>query len=261
MQTCPKGHESEADDYCDVCGARIAGAAPAAAPGRHRPEPVGGAAAARACPACGAALDGRFCEECGQDSLATVSGAAPTTPDGPAGSVAGPPVPVEEPAAGSSGAAARVAADAPADAPRDGDSGVAVGSWEIVVTADREYFERMQALRGPDAGAVEFPRFFPERRFPLAGSQVLIGRRSRSRGIHPEIDLTGPPEDAAVSHLHALLVPLAEGGWAAVDLKSTNYTYLNGSPRAIDPETPVPLRPGDYVNVGAFTRLTLRPAG
>lgn len=208
MVVCPKGHASEAADYCDECGARIGGA-PVTRP------------AASSCPACGADLSGRFCEECGADSLAPA-----------------PPPALLDPAA---------AADEPAPA----------GEWWVAVSADREYYERMRALDGPDAEDVDFPGFCPERRFPLAGRQLLIGRRSRSRGIYPEIDLIGPPEDAAVSHTHALLVPQPDGGWSVIDLRSTNRTYLNGNAEPIDAERPVPLADGTTVNVGAWTRLTL----
>lgn len=185
-----------------------------------QPEPPPAPPADGPCPVCGNPLEGRFCEYCGHDSLA------------------GPPSTVTEPAA----------EVVPA----------AVGSWLAVVTPDRDYYERVRAMNGPDVDAVVFPKFCPERRFPLdAGAQVLIGRHSRSRGVYPGIDLTGPPEDTAVSHTHALLVP-DEAGWAIVDLRSANCTYLNGSTKAIEPESPTPLADGDYVNVGAWTRLTLR---
>ncbi|GAA0252752.1 hypothetical protein GCM10009539_42420 [Cryptosporangium japonicum] len=129
--------------------------------------------------------------------------------------------------------------------------------WWVSVTADRAYFDRMQSLDGPDAADVGFPAFVPERRFALGPRQLLIGRRSRSRGIYPDIDLTGPPEDAAVSATHALLVPQPDGTWAIIDLRSTNRTYLNGSAHPIEAERPVPLSTGDTVNIGAWTRLTL----
>ena len=57
---CPRGHESKATDYCDVCGAVIPGA-----------EEVDTSPAARRapCPACGAPrpADDRYCESCGYD--------------------------------------------------------------------------------------------------------------------------------------------------------------------------------------------------
>jgi hypothetical protein len=68
MPICAEGHTSIAVDYCDVCGAPIA--TPAAV---GTPPP---AAEAKACPACGAAVSGRFCETCGHDSALP----APATP-------------------------------------------------------------------------------------------------------------------------------------------------------------------------------------
>jgi hypothetical protein len=54
--TCPKGHPSTTDDFCDTCGAKIAGSAA---------EPT----ASSSCPHCGAPTGGtsRFCEDCGFD--------------------------------------------------------------------------------------------------------------------------------------------------------------------------------------------------
>ncbi|WP_326999977.1 FHA domain-containing protein [Dactylosporangium sp. NBC_01737] len=129
--------------------------------------------------------------------------------------------------------------------------------WHVVVSADRAHFDRVEAWNGPDP-TIAYPRFCPERRFPLTGEQVLIGRRSRSRGSYPDIDLAGPPEDVAVSHLHALLVAQPDGGWAVVDLRSANCTFVNDADDPIQPELPVPLADGDHIHVGSFTRITLR---
>jgi pSer/pThr/pTyr-binding forkhead associated (FHA) protein len=126
-----------------------------------------------------------------------------------------------------------------------------------VVTADRAYFEIVRAAGGPDAGIIEFPDYCPDRRFPLRGSQLLIGRRSRSRGISPEIDLTGPPEDPGVSHAHALLLPHTDGGWAVVDLGSANGTYVNDPYKPVPVRVPVPVRPGDRIYAGAWTVLLI----
>jgi hypothetical protein len=65
--TCPKGHASSADDYCDVCGALID-----VASARHsivRDPTVELATASEPCPVCGEArTEGeRFCEGCGLD--------------------------------------------------------------------------------------------------------------------------------------------------------------------------------------------------
>jgi hypothetical protein len=130
--------------------------------------------------------------------------------------------------------------------------------WRVVVAADPEYHTRMQAAAVPDAPAIPFPAFCPERRFALRTTQQLIGRRRPSRGIEPDIDLTGPPEDPAVSHAHALLVPGPDGGWSVVDLDSANGTYLNSSADPIDPHVPVPLGDGDRIHLGAWTTLTVQ---
>ena len=38
-----------------------------------------------------------------------------------------------------------------------------------MVTADRAYFDSVVAAGGPDAAALEFPAYCPERRFRLPG--------------------------------------------------------------------------------------------
>ncbi|TDD64688.1 hypothetical protein E1298_42155, partial [Actinomadura rubrisoli] len=79
MATCPNGHTSRADDYCDVCGERIGGAPPSpsspsggsgpGASGNHVPPPRPGGASGggSACPDCGTPASDRFCEACGYD--------------------------------------------------------------------------------------------------------------------------------------------------------------------------------------------------
>ncbi|MEV0841518.1 FHA domain-containing protein [Actinocatenispora sera] len=128
--------------------------------------------------------------------------------------------------------------------------------WRLAVRADHDYHLRVLAMNGPDAEQMEFPKFAPERQFALQDDQVLVGRASRSRGIDPQIDLTGPPEDPGVSRSHAMLVRGADG-WALVDLDSANGTYLNGSDEPIAANRPVPLRDGDRIHVGAWTTLQL----
>jgi hypothetical protein len=129
--------------------------------------------------------------------------------------------------------------------------------WTAVVRADRHWFDEVRGRNGPDADRVEFPRYCPERRFELTGTQVAIGRRSRSRGTNPGIDLSGPPLDPGVSAQHALLVARADGGWEVVDLGSTNGTSLGGSTAPLAPHTPVPLAEGDRIRLGAWTTITL----
>jgi pSer/pThr/pTyr-binding forkhead associated (FHA) protein len=87
---------------------------------------------------------------------------------------------------------------------------------------------------------------------------MRIGRRSASRGLEPEIDLTGPPLDPGVSHLHAVLTAEPDGGWTVCDPGSANGTLVNG--QAIPAGARVRLRDGDRVCVGAWTMLTIQAA-
>ena len=206
MATCPQGHTSADEEFCDVCGREIGGAAVAAsadAPVATRPDPP---PAGATCKACGADLAGRFCEACGQDSLAAL-------PARPAAAVVEPAPPV------------------PADRLPE------ATTWTATVTADRAYYDSVMAVDGPDAAGITFPRYCPDRHFPLQGKQISIGRQSRSRGIQPDIDLIGPPEDPGVSHLHAMLVAQPDGSWSIVDLDSANGTAFNDEPNPLRPWT------------------------
>ena len=130
--------------------------------------------------------------------------------------------------------------------------------WCVVVTADSAYHDQMMGHLEPEAEPVALPAHYPERRFALTGAEVLIGRRSRSRGIEPGIDLSGPPEDTAISHIHAMLVRTSEGTWKLVDLDSANGTYINGATTPIAPNQPVQVADGDQIHLGAWTTVTLQ---
>jgi hypothetical protein len=132
---------------------------------------------------------------------------------------------------------------------------LAGAAWTAVVTADRDYYDSVRAASGPDAGELSFPAYCPERRFRLSGTEVRVGRRSVSRGIDPEIDLTGPPADPGVSRLHALLVAAPDGTWSVVDPGSANGTLVNGN--EIPQGTAIPLHDGDRIHLGAWTALTI----
>ena len=182
------------------------------------------------CPRCGVPRVGQFCEACGFDFT---TGGAPVPP--PTMSL---PVTVQS------------ATPAPATPPP-----AAQVAWTAVVTADRAYYDSVQAAGGPDAGGITFPAYCPERRFRLSGAEVRVGRRSVSRGIDPEIDLTGPPTDPGVSRLHVMLVGAPDGTWSAVDPGSENGTLVNGN--EIPQGEAVPLHDGDQIHLGAWTALTI----
>jgi pSer/pThr/pTyr-binding forkhead associated (FHA) protein len=134
-------------------------------------------------------------------------------------------------------------------------SSYAPAVWTAVVSSDRAYHESVQTASGPDAAAVPFPSYYAERRFRLTGSQMRIGRRSVSRGIDPEIDLTGPPADPGISRLHAVLIAASDGGWTVLDPGSANGTLVNGN--EIPTGVQVPLHDGDRINLGGWTAITV----
>jgi hypothetical protein len=224
MPICPDGHESAATDYCDVCGLSMTAQAvpsvgentPPAIASSPPPAPPSGP-----CPQCGAPGLGRFCEVCGF-------------------SAESPPV------------MRTVAADdapvAPADAPTE-------TSWTAVITASRSYYEAVLAGGGLNATELPFPDDYPERRIPLTGGQLRIGRRSVSREVAPEIDLTGPPRDPAISRLHAVLAAQSDGSWTVIDPGSENGTTVNGADVPVGDL--VPLQDGDVICVGAWTAITI----
>jgi pSer/pThr/pTyr-binding forkhead associated (FHA) protein len=122
-----------------------------------------------------------------------------------------------------------------------------------VVSADRAYYDSVQAVGGPDAGDIAFPAYVPQRRFRLAGDEVRIGRHSASSGFDPEIDLSVSPADPGVSRLHAVLLRSPDGSYAVVDPGSANGTTVNGT--EIPQGEVVPLADGDRINLGAWTEL------
>ena len=140
-----------------------------------------------------------------------------------------------------------------ARAPRPSTPGGA--AWTAVVSADRAYYDSVQATSGPGAGGISFPVHCPQRRFRLAGAEVRVGRLSADSGIDPEIDLTGPPADPGVSRLHAVLLRGQNGSWSVVDPGSANGTLVNGTEIARDQI--VPLHDGDRIHLGAWTELRI----
>lgn len=293
MAVCPNGHDSASDDFCDTCGMRIGGSpapgspqpggratgsSPASgAPPTAWPDPAASVAAASVaaaepCPRCGTPRNGQFCEACGYNfsgpRFTPTTAAAPPPPAPP------PPAPraysSSQPGPGtgsySSAQAPPSAPSAPWREPGPPASPAPPqpsmssfpypqATWTAVVGADRAYYERVQAVTGPEGSAVSFPSYYAERRFQLVGNQMRIGRRSVSRGLAPEIDLTGPPADPGISRLHAVLISTPDGNWAVLDPGSANGTLLNGSEIGVGDQ--VPLHDGDRINLGAWTAITV----
>jgi hypothetical protein len=251
--TCPAGHESATDDYCDVCGVALASTPPVAAP------PPGTAAdAGRACTNCGAPHEpgDAFCEVCGLDfatgelpqpppppqAVEAAEPDAPTpeapTPEGPQPEAAGEDTP---------------SAEGPESEPEVAPS-PAPGDWYVVAEPDRDWFERNEAEG--TTGSVAFPEDASPVQLTLTGEEVLIGRRSETRTAEPDLEL----EDPGVSRRHAVLRRQLDGTWVVTDEDSTNGTWVDGASDPIEAGEPTILRDGSTVHIGAFTRLTIRKA-
>lgn len=228
---CPQGHDSEADDFCDTCGAKIGPLAMAAEPpvveSAAAPESSGVAeepAAGRApqtCPNCGTAntADALFCEACGYDFT---TGALPR-------------------GAGPVGAEGNVSPTLPPQ-------------WVAEVWVDPSWYE------GQDA---EEP--IPSPGLPtvvsLSNRSMLIGRVSTSLNLTPDIDCTS---DTGVSRRHAQLTTDGRR-WFVEDLGSSNGTFVGPASGPL-PDDPIPVGPrtelddDDRIYVGAWTRIVVRPA-
>lgn len=283
-------------DTCGlVIGAESAGSAAAAAPTTAAPAPAVAApgGAGGRCPVCQAERNGRFCEECGYDfdlaeampHITMTPGVLPVEPEpeqGPQGLDLDAELARAE--AEASGNGATPAAPEPSPEPEaatglepepepvapmpEPEPVVGLGSvltastaltveLSLVVNADRDYY-KAQIERGDIIESeFPFPKYPHERRFTFDQSPVRIGRASASRGIAPEIDLTGPPLDPAVSHLHAQLLRHDEG-WVVVDLGSANGTRLNDAEEPLEAETEIPVRPGDRIHLGVWTTITVQ---
>src|SRR5207253_10009824 len=204
MALCPDGHDSAGDDFCDVCGRQISGglaSGPVRPVGKHHLTRPG---AARERPS---GPPEQLDESDVADLLASLFSPEPADlPEPPA-----PSPDLREPPA--------LSPDLPEPVPV---------TWTIRVAPDRAYYNQMKAIRGPRGLSIAFPAHLTERRLPLTGNQMRIGRRSAARDLEPEIDLAGPPPDPGISRLHAVLIAGSDGGWAVLDQGSANGTLLNG---------------------------------
>jgi hypothetical protein len=165
VTTCPNGHQSTTDDFCDTCGAPITPTAPAAPPASAAAPPEAPTPVHKPCPNCGGqnTADALFCEACGYDFT---TGQLPQA-------VAPPPP------------------SAPAAAP----ASLVDVEWVAEIWIDPDFFAAQKAAGVcPTGGAPTV--------VPLAGPEAIIGRHSASSGTAVEVDCSG---DSAVSHRHAKL--------------------------------------------------------
>ena len=218
MTHCPNGHESDAGDFCSVCGAEIAGQL---AQTVSLPSPA--ATYLGGCPVCGTAretLQHVFCEVCGYNfrtRAADIPRPDPTTGPGPALEVAKKPL-----------------ADAPSPP-------VSTVRWDVVVTVDPNLY----GVPNPDA-----PTGHPAQTFTLFEAGCIVGRGGG--GVRPQVPIA---HDPGVSRRHAMFVRQPDGSLTVRDLCSSNGTQLNGKDLVTGVDALV--RDQDVVAIGAWSRITV----
>jgi hypothetical protein len=126
--------------------------------------------------------------------------------------------------------------------------------WVAVVRADPAHYQSMT----PPSARIPFPTSYPERRITLVGATVTIGRRRDADTVAPDIDLSHPPEDPAISHRHAELRARPDSTWDVVDCGSRNGTYIDRATSPIPPHRPIRVTGGSLIRIGAWTAITLR---
>ncbi len=171
----------------------------------------------RACPDCGAPVPAagvNFCEICGFNFVTQTSGQFPR----PAAQT----LPVPPPAV--------IAAPSQA--------------FNLLVAVD----PTLRAATSPEAPADAEPFIYT-----IDRPAILVGRKSESRAIFPDIALDA---DTAVSHRHGIISLTPEGLLAYRDLGSSNGTRLNGAD--VIPLVDTSLEAGDQLTLGHWTRITVK---
>ncbi len=236
QHTCPNGHVSEWPDYCSQCGAAIAGAP--ATPGT-------------AAPAAPAAVDGAAPDAAAPSGVPAPAPAAPAAPDAPPATNTGTCPSCQAPTRPTDVFCEACGADLAGDVALAPPSGPAATRTTIEVRVDRQYFDTYV-----DAGALAFPDPVPAPvLLPVTKDELLVGRRSESRAVFPDIDAQQLTADPAVSHAHALLRRDANGSWSVTDQGSTNGTRIDAAPELLVPGRAHPLPAGTVIHVGAWTTI------
>jgi len=233
--TCPAGHTTTAEDYCDVCGLPVQVSVPA--PVAAAAPPPAPAALGQACPHCGTqnVTEALFCEACGYDFT---TGTLPR-------SAMPPPVGVSE--------GSQTPGSVPA-APSTAPVSTATVEWVAEVWIDPAWYAEQES---PDP----IPSAGLPATIPLRSRSVLVGRTSRSRNINPDIECA---TDTGTSRRQAQLTTDGTRWWVE-DLESANGTFVApaGGPLPVNPVT-VGIRhelgPDDRIYVGAWTRIVVRRA-
>lgn len=199
------------------------------------------------CPKGHASTEADYCSECGAKMISTP--AAEAVP-----AVASASGPAACPACGAACEGSGLAfcevcgcdfATAPQQAAGAGSvSAPPVSGWMVTLSVDPTL--RTSASPAAPAGVVPVT-------IQLREPVSLIGRQSEARAIFPEIPIS---HDDAVSHRHALLQLFASGVLLLRDIGAANGTRLNG--REVEPLVDHPLKDGDEITLGHWSRITVK---
>lgn len=240
---CPKGHISTDPDYCSECGAKIGPPAAAstlnskvaANPQSPQPEEI--------CPDCGTPRtpNARFCEVCRHDFLGCTNGttenkaavsqnaSAIQPPQAVQNAETQPPISEAPPVSTGS---------VPDAVPKDE---IIIGEkLNIVISVDKNRYAQNSDVSNikPDSA---------DRVFPLDLDENLVGRRSVTKNIYPEIEINDP----GVSHRQLKFIKQPDGTFAVLELGSANGTEYNGA--QLEPGIAVPIKAGDVFAIGLWT--------
>ena len=204
------------------------------------------------CPKGHSSVDSDFCSECGAKIQPSV--AATNILDAPTGGKVCPDCSAPAPAAGvnfceicgfnfvthtSGQFPGSVKSAAPAPPPTT----ALATEFKLVISVD-------PSLRNPSSP--EAPVDPQVVTYTIEKAVSLVGRRSEGRAIFPDISLD---VDSAVSHRHGIISKTPDGQLTYRDLSSSNGTRLNG--KDITPLVDTPLRAGDQLTLGHWTRITV----
>lgn len=236
---CPKGHQSTDSDYCSECGTLI-GQSNIPKLDEVQVNSNKAAEGAELCPDCGTprTLAARFCEVCRHDFENNKTGVAEAIvamqkPVMPSGS--------DEKVSPQIDNTAKLPE---AEALKTADQYTLAEKLSVVISVDKDKAATcgVETTIEPDT---------VDRVFPLDLNENLVGRRSSSKGIYPEIMINDP----GVSHRHFMFIKQTDNSFVALELGSSNGTELNGV--ALEPGVNTPVKAGDEFNIGIWTKLKL----
>jgi hypothetical protein len=243
---CPKGHQSTDSDYCSECGSLIGQSKISKveqAQGINLNKSAVGGSSGEICPDCGTTrdLDARFCEVCRHDFQENKTGVAEA--------IVASQQPVKPPES-SQQSAPQVTNTVPPSVTEalkpfiSAEETTSPEKLNVVISVDKNKAASwgVESAIKPDS---------MDRVFPLDLDENLVGRRSASKGIYPEIVINDP----GVSHRHLMFIKQQDNSFAALELGSSNGTELNGA--ALEPGINTAVKAGDELTIGIWTILKL----